>query len=359
MDGKRSNYYKEESKNVLDDTFLNSGLRIPEIPKSIVFKNNCFSPSKSSSSTQTTHFSTQNQTSLTPNYQTQLLSEIVEDGEDDGPNFGIQMNLQSTILNNNFLNKSIMEFNKSKGQVKPQIHTEPAFHSTPDVLSNFRSNSENFYNIEEKFPLYESAHKIPNRKVHLFDKPNSKMGPAKNFHPTFKLDFNVKQQIPPTDDNAGLSSRMMFNLEEDLKFLKKMKAENHIKKKTEEKKKLKSNIYQLNQDLEIFNMHENFEKNLELFKKEEEEFLRKIKKINLLEEDSSNERQTYEKSKMEQEFEASLFHMVLEERNLSKDEKEFDTKKSYKEPRIESKISLESKTLSGNIYLIITQYIVD
>lgn len=333
MNMKKTKINKEKSLPIEDST-MESCFRVSVVPKSIEFKHSSFSPSESQSSpnksfekkTHDTSFNQNSQHSTTNNKNNKNnpinLTEILEDGEDDGPNIGIQ---QATILGKTFLNKSIMDFNKSKSYCQKQVFTEPNFHSTPDVLTQFRANSENFFNIEEKYSIFENQPEIYKKKI---NKNNIEAKEQhKIFHPTFKLDF--KQKLPPTDDKVGLSSRLNSNFEEDIKFLRKMKAEN-LQKKKQEKKKMQNSLQKIGKDLEIFQLHENFEKNLELFKKEEEEFLKKIKKINLLEEDSSNENATHEKSKLEKEFEESLFHIVLEENTIGKGTKDLD-KKSIKE----------------------------
>lgn len=358
MNVKKAKINKEKSLPIEDCT-LESCFRVSEVPKSIEFKHSCFSPSKSQTSpnkssekkTLDTSYNQNSHVSTTKNKNNQInLTEIIEDGEDDGPNIGIQQQIQATILGKTFLNKSIMDFNKSKGYCQKQVFTEPNFHSTPDVMTQFRANSENFFNIEEKYSIYENQHEIYKKKINKNNIEAKQQ--QKIFHPTFKLDF--KQKLPPTDEKVGLSSRLNSNLEEDLKFLRKMKAEN-LQKKKQDKKKAQNSQQKIGKDLEIFQLHENFEKNLELFKKEEEEFLRKIKKINLLEEDSSNENATHEKSKLEKEFEESLFHIVLEENTIGKETKDFDKKlikENFTNEVCDSKLSrnsLDSK-LSSKIF---------
>ena len=334
-----------------EDSAIHSALRISQIPKSIEFKVNCFSPDLKLSKLEISNTqkekmldSNKNSRHTTTNTTSSKirsnLIEIMEDNEDDTLNSGLNHNINSDIMHKNFLNKSIMDFNKDKNKHKTLICTEPASYSLIDVNTQYRANSENFFNIEEKYSIFEEFQKsLPTLE--------NKKSENKGFHPTFKLDFNNK--LPPTDEKVGLSSRLYMNFEEDLKMLKKMREESNHKKKNE-KKNVKSNFKEVSKDLQIFQLHENFEKNLELFKKEEEEFLKKIKKINLLEEDSSNENEKQEKSKLEKEFEESLYHIVLEEKVLSKD---YDTKKTIKEPSSHvfeskfSKMTIDSKMSSN------------
>ena len=235
-----------------------------------------------------------------------------------------------------------MDFNKCKNKNKTILFTEPVSYSLPDVGSQWRANSENFCNIEEKYNTFD--HPDFQKSYPTIEKKDMD---KKGFHPTFKLDFSNK--LPLTDEKVGLSSRLNMNFEEDVKWLKKMKEEITQKKK-KEKKNLINTIKEVNHDLEIFQLHENFEKNLELFKREEEEFLKKFKKINLFDDDSSNENAAREKSKIEKEFEQSLLHIVMmEEKAMSK---ELDSKKTFKEMNSKifesklSKLTVDSKLSS-------------
>lgn len=333
-----------------------SSFRIPEVPKSIEFKNTCFSPNKVSpaknekerKSTEINKSSILTTANTNDHHQPAKLTEIMEDNEDDGfP--GLNQNVNSDIMHKSFFNKSIMDFNRSKNYNKTVLYTEPVTYSLNDARggSPYRVNSENFYNIEEKYSVFDRPDF--QKSYPTIEKIEKKNLEKKGFHPTFKLDFNNK--LPPTDEKVGLSSRLYMNLEEDVKLLKKMREEMNSKRK-KNKKKIENVIKETNQDLEIFQLHENFEKNLELFKREEEEFLRKIKKINLLDDESSNENAAREKSKLEKDLEESLMQIVImEEKAVSR---EYDSKKTLKEATANkvfdsklSKMTVDSKISSN------------
>lgn len=353
-------------KNLKNDALLipeDSGIgQISQIPKSIEFKKNSFSPEETLSkveilnvSFQTNEKKTNNaikKNSNTTNITTisknkSSLTEIFEDIDEDNFSLGLNLNIHAEIMHKNFLNKSIMDFNKGKNRNKSIIFTEPATCTlNEDIASQCRANSENFFNIEEKRSLFEYQPEFQ-KGFQIFEKQGGENSNAKkSFRPNFKVEFNNK--LPPTDENVGLSSRLYNNLEEEVKILKKIKEENLLKKK-KGKRNFNKPFSVVNQNLEVFQLHKNFEKSMELFKKEEEEFMNKINKLNLLEEDSSsNER---EKSKLEKIFEDSLFNIVLEEKAFSKD---LDSKKTSKDVQkgLDSKV-FESKfskmTVNSNI----------
>ena len=217
---------------VSEESTLGKTCRISLIPKSIEFKANCFSPEKnlikqivsnepnsfnekkSKESNKNPLHTCQTATNTTISKNKINLTEILEDNEEEGINSGLINNIHSDIMHKSFFNKSIMDFNKAKNQNKTFIFTEPGSHSMPDVLSQYRCNSENFLNIEEKYSVFENYHEF-HKKISVSEK-EKKVDSKKSFHPTFKLDFNNK--LPPTDEKVGLTSRLYGNFEEDLKL---------------------------------------------------------------------------------------------------------------------------------------------
>lgn len=154
----------------------------------------------------------------------------IQTEESEEVNF--KSNIQSQILRSGFLNKSIMDFNKRKNS---ETTHDPPFYSLPEITPTQKLIEDS--RIKKKSEISTE----PKKKQSLL----------------FKIDFDAN---PPLGDDSGLTNRLPIGNLEEL-------AEKHreVGGKGEVGEEL------------------SFERNLELFKREEAEFLEKMKKVNFLE----------------------------------------------------------------------------
>lgn len=210
-----------------------------------------------------------------------------------------------------------MEFNSRKNN----DYEEQGFYSMPDIFpaQSASLKKKEILTFNDKKKINENVDK--NETNQQKDEKNS--FPEKRNSFMVKLEFNDK--IPPRDEFVGLSSRIIGNKEEDFGLI----AKRHLTTKIED-----MNISKLNYD-----------KNLELFKKEEAEFREKMKKLNFLDDGSEQEHERKkEKTVREKEIERSLNLIILEEKNGGRKDTEKANSKIY-----DSKMSIDMKVQDNSL----------